>query len=62
MLRMNQVLIDWSFGKYKQILEAEDFSYQEYNRLLEEEIDSLVNPKVLDPIYTSKGGGQNDKL
>ena len=58
----NQVLIDWSFGKYKQILEAEDFSYQEYNRLLEEEIDSLVNPKVLDPIYTSKGGGQNDKL
>ena len=46
--------IDWSFGEYKRILDAEDYAYQEYNKLLKEEIDDLVNPKADPSVVVDK--------
>lgn len=48
--------IDWSFGHYKRILDAENYSYEKYNELLEQVIDGLVNPKVDSSVIKKKGG------
>lgn len=50
--------ISWSFGRYKRILDAENYSYEEYNKILEQEIDNLVNPKVEPSVIKKKGGNQ----